>query len=156
MVLLWLFSKSSLGVPRFSPPDYHAVLERAEMDHALRVAVATQPRLMRELMVETVKMQSDIEVVADIQSEADIERAVDESNPDFLIMASSEPNLRPAICDVLLQRHPNLKILALAAERNRGVMLWASLDIHAAPVEASEEGILRALRGLTKVEGGHA
>jgi chemotaxis response regulator CheB len=124
------------------------------MDHCLRVAVATQPRLMRELMVETVKTQSDIEVVADIQSEADIERAVDECKPDFLILASSEPNLRPPICDVLLQRHPNLKILALAAERNRAVMLWASLDIHAAPVEASEEGILRAIRGLPRAEEG--
>jgi AmiR/NasT family two-component response regulator len=126
------------------------------MEHALRVAVATQPRLMRELMLETVKMQSDIEVVADIQSEADIERAVDESRPDFLIMASSESNLRPPICDVLLQRHPNMKILALAAERNRGVILWASFNIHASPVEASEEGILRAIRGLHEAKGGAA
>jgi chemotaxis response regulator CheB len=126
------------------------------MDHALRVAVATQPRLMRELMLETVKVQSDIEIVADIQSEEDIERAVEESRPDFLIIASSGSDVRPPLCDVLLNRYPKLKILALAAERNRGMLLWASLKIHSVPVEASEEGILRALRGFHDSKGGEA
>ena len=126
------------------------------MEHALRVAVATQPRLMRELMLETVKMQSDIEVVADIQSESDIERAVEESKPDFLILASSASNLRPALCDILLRRHPNMKILSLATERNRGVVLWSSFNIHSAPVEASEEGILQAIRGNYGAKGGGA
>lgn len=117
------------------------------MDHSLRVAVAAQPRLMRELMLETVKEQSDIEIVADIQNEADIERVVEESKPDVLIIASAELDLHPPVCDVLLRRHPDMKILALATERNRGVLLWASVDIQAVPVEASEEGILTAIRG---------
>ena len=124
------------------------------MDHSLRVAVATQPRLMRELMLETVKVQPDLEVVADIQKEADIERAVEESRPDFLIIASSESDLRPPICDVLLHRHPEMKILSLATERNRGVLLWASINVHEVPVEASEDGILRALRGQLSSKGG--
>ena len=124
------------------------------MDHFLRVAVATQPRLMRELMLETVKMQSDIEVVAEIQNEADIEHAVEESKPDFLIMASAESDLRPPICDVLLRHHPDMKILSLATERNRGVLLWASVDVQSVPVEASEEGILAALRGQPAPQGG--
>lgn len=125
------------------------------MDHSLRVAVAAQPRLMRELMLETVKEQSDIEIVADIQNEADIERVVEESRPDVLIIASSELDLHPPVSDVLLRRHPEMKILALATERNRGVLLWASIDIQAVPVEASEEGILAALRGqyTTSKEG---
>ncbi len=125
------------------------------MDHSLRVAVAAQPRLMRELMLETVREQSDIEIVADIQNEADIERVVEESKPDFLIIASSELDLHPPVCDVLLRRHPDMKILALATERNRGVLLWASIDVQTAPVEASEEGILAALRGqYTASRGG--
>lgn len=123
------------------------------MDHSLRVALATQPRLMRELMLETVRVQADMEVVANIQDEADIERVVDESKPDFLIIASSEAELHPPICDILLRRHPGLKILALATERNRGLLLWASIKTHAVPVEASEEGILSALRGEYSSKG---
>jgi chemotaxis response regulator CheB len=124
------------------------------MDHSLRVAVANQPRLMRELMLETVRQQANIEVVADIQNEADIERAVDENRPDFLIIASSDSDMRPPICDVLLHRHPKLKILALAAERNRSSLFWAEFEIRAVPVEASEDGILRALRGQYGPAGG--
>lgn len=123
------------------------------MDHSLRVAVATQPRLMRELMLETVKVQPDLEVVADIQNEADIERIVEESRPDFLIIAASESDLHPPICDLLLHRHPEMKILSLATERNRGVLLWASVKVHEVPVEASEEGILSALRGQLSSKG---
>ena len=123
------------------------------MDHSTRVAVATQPRLMRELMLETVSVQPDFEIVAEIQNEADIERAVEESRPDFLIIATSESDLHPPICDVLLQRHPEMKILSLATERNRGVLLWALIKIHEAPLEASEEGILSALRGQLNAKG---
>jgi chemotaxis response regulator CheB len=136
-----------LNVPFLRRFNYLANLERAVMENFLRVAVATQPRLMRELMLETVKVQSDIEVVAEIKNEADIERAVEECKPDFLIMASAESDLHPAICDILLRRHPDMKILSLATERNSGVLLWASVEIQAMPVEASEEGILAALRG---------
>jgi chemotaxis response regulator CheB len=125
------------------------------MVHSLRVAVAAQPRLIRELMLETVREQSDIEIVADIQNEADIERVVDECKPDFLIIASSELDLHPPVTDVLLRRHPEMRILALATERNRGVLLWASVNVQAVPVEASEEGILAALRGqFTTSQGG--
>jgi chemotaxis response regulator CheB len=113
----------------------------------VRVVVANQPRLMRELVVETINEQPDIEVVAEIQDESEIMQVVDGTNPDFLIIALDESDKRPPICDVLLQRHPEMKILALAPERNCSIFFWASFDIHASPVEASEAGILQALRG---------
>jgi chemotaxis response regulator CheB len=113
----------------------------------VRVVVANQPRLMRELVVETINEQPDIEVVAEIQDESEIMQVVDGTNPDFLIIALDDSDKRPPICDVLLQRHPEMKILALAPERNCSIFFWASFDIHASPVEASEAGILQALRG---------
>jgi len=113
----------------------------------VRVVVANQPRLMRELVVETINEQPDIEVVAEIQNESEILQVVDGTNPDFLIIGLDESDRRPAICDVLLQRHPDMKILALAPERNFSIFFWASFNIHASPVEASEAGILNALRG---------
>jgi len=126
------------------------------MDHPLRVAVAAQPRLIRELMLETVRTQSDIEIVADIQNEADIERLVEECKPDFLII-TSELDLHPPFSDALLRRHPAMKILALATDHNRGLLLWASIEIQATPVETSEAGILAALRGqYTQSKGGSA
>lgn len=124
------------------------------MNQLVRVAVANQPRLMRELVLETVRQQPDIEVVAEIQDESDIERAVEESKPDFLIIALHESDSCPPVCNLLLHRHPHMKVLALAVERNSSVFFWASFNIHAAPVEASEDGILGALRGKQSPLGG--
>jgi chemotaxis response regulator CheB len=116
------------------------------MVQPIRVVVANQPRLMRELVLETIIEHSDIEIVAEIQNAEEIAQVVDGTHPDFLIIALDESGDRPAICDVLLRRFPGLKILALAPERNISTFFWASFDIHSSPVEASEAGILSTLR----------
>lgn len=120
----------------------------------IRVVVANRPRLMRELVLATIADQPDIEIVGEVTDETDLVRIVRETQPDFLIVAMDEPNRRPAICDELLRFYPDMKILALAPEHNSSVFFWASLDIHFNRVEASEEGILGALRGKDQVAGG--
>ena len=124
------------------------------MERPVRVMVANQPRLVRELVLETIKEQADIEVVAEVQNESDIARAVDEIKPDFLIVTLSESDKCPPVCEVLLLRHPQMKVLALAPERNSSVFFFTAFDIHAVPVEASEEGILSTLRSKSSLVGG--
>ena len=85
-----------------------------------------------------------------MQNNEDIARVVDEQKPDFLIIALDEPERRPALCDFLLRQYPDMKILALAPDRNISLFFWASLDIHSDPIEASEEGVIRALK--SKIE----
>jgi DNA-binding NarL/FixJ family response regulator len=101
---------------------------------------------MRELVVETISEQPDIEIIAEIQDEDKIVDAVEEKHPDFLIIALNESDQRPPLCDILLRRYPEMKILALAPERNSSIFYWGSFDIHESSVEASEAGILGALR----------
>jgi chemotaxis response regulator CheB len=116
------------------------------MTQHIRVVVANRPRLMRELVVETISEQPDIEILAEIQDEDKIVDAVEEKHPDFLIIALNESDQRPPLCDILLRRYPEMKILALAPERNSSIFYWGSFDIHETSVEASEAGILSALR----------
>ena len=52
-----------------------------------RVLVANRPRLMRELILETVSDQPDIELVGEVREEEEIEKAVNERLPDFLVVA---------------------------------------------------------------------
>jgi hypothetical protein len=124
------------------------------VNQPIRVAVANQPRLMRELVLETISEQPDIEIVAEIQDEAKIEQTVDGIQPDYLIIALDESDRRPPICDVLLRRYPDMKILALAPERNCSIFFWASFAIHSNYVEASEAGILSTLRNERQMMGG--
>jgi chemotaxis response regulator CheB len=124
------------------------------MTQPIRVVVANRPRLMRELVLETIIEQPDIEIVAEIQNEDEILDVVEGTHPDFLIIALDESDQRPPLCDILLRRHPEMKILALAPERNSSIFFWASFDIHSNQVEASEAGLLSALRRKTQYVGG--
>jgi hypothetical protein len=54
----------------------------------------------------------------------------------------------------LLRRYPEMKILALAPERNSSIFYWASFDIHSSQVEASEQGLLSTLRRKNEYVGG--
>jgi chemotaxis response regulator CheB len=127
----------------------------SRMTRNVRVLVANRPRLIRELVLATIADQPDIEVVGEVQDEADILDAVEQEQPDFLIVALDDPRVRPPVCDVLLEKFPNMKILALAPERNSSIFYWASIDIHSFDVEASEEGILSVLRGPGRQAGGY-
>ena len=50
----------------------------------IRIMVATQPRLMREVVLEVISGQPDIEVVAEVQDDSKIIDLVGEMRPDWL------------------------------------------------------------------------
>jgi AmiR/NasT family two-component response regulator len=112
----------------------------------IRVLVANRPRLMRDLVLATIGDQPDIEVVGETQDEAEITELVERTRPDYLIIALQDPEVRPGLSGFLLGRYPEMKILALAAEQNRGTFYWAFVDIRSMHVESSEQGILNVLR----------
>jgi len=111
-----------------------------------RVLVANRPRLMRDLVLGTIRDQPDIEVVGETEDEAEITELVERMRPDYLIVGFDEPEARPALCGFLLGRYPQMKILAVGTERNRSVFYWAFIDIRSKAVETSEQGMLNVLR----------
>jgi chemotaxis response regulator CheB len=118
----------------------------------IRVLVANRPRLMRELVLATISDQPDIEVVGEIQDDSQILEIAGQVCPDCLIIAMEDSGMRPKICEELLERWPNMKILALAAKANNSIFYWATPVIRSNRVETSEEGILNALRGQMSSE----
>jgi AmiR/NasT family two-component response regulator len=119
----------------------------------VRVLVANRPRLMRELVIATICDQSDIEIVGEVQDESGIGSAVDQMRPDFLIVALESHDRLPDFCQSILQGHPQIKIIAIAPDRNSTVFYWASLRVQFNQIEASEAGVLNALRGITQPAG---
>jgi hypothetical protein len=67
--------------------------------------------------------------------------------PDFLIVALDRHDRLPDFCQSILQSHPQIKIIAIASDRNSTVFYRASLRIESNQIEASEAGVLGALRG---------
>jgi DNA-binding NarL/FixJ family response regulator len=113
----------------------------------IRVLVANRPRLMRELVMATIADQPDIEIVGEVQEESGVREAVDQTQPDFLIVALDSQDRLPEFCQSVLESHPQIKIIAIAPDRNSSVFYWASLRVQSNEIEASEAGVLNALRG---------
>ena len=112
----------------------------------IRVVVANEPRLMRELVLETIAGQPDIEIVSEVQNRADITRVVEDVQPDFLIIELTESESCLLLYSKLLQQFPKMKILALSLDGDSKIFYGPSLHVLANGVEASEEGVLGALR----------
>jgi AmiR/NasT family two-component response regulator len=112
----------------------------------VRVLVANHPRLMREMVMETIADQPDIEIVGEVVDDSDLNDIVEQTQPDVLILSLEEPERPLGKCGFLLGRYPRMRILALAPEKNRGIYYWAMVDIRNKPVESSEAGLLNAIR----------
>ena len=124
------------------------------MDRAIRILVANRPKLMRELILETLADEPGIEIVGEVSDEATILDRVHQTSPDLLVIALDEPGKRPGICDAVLRDHPQLRIIAVASDQNRSTGYWASFDIHSGDIEPSEQGILNAVRTMAAGVGG--
>lgn len=118
-----------------------------------RVLVANRPRLIRELILAAIVNQPDIEVVGEVLNDSELVDAIEESQPDVLILALDAAESREAQCGFLLGRRPQMRILALAPEENRGTFYWAVVDVRTKPLESSEAGILNALRDPPSLVG---
>jgi DNA-binding NarL/FixJ family response regulator len=118
----------------------------------IRVLVANQPRLIRELIVATIADQPDIELVGEVGKQEDLADAVAQSRPDVLIVAMDAQE-NPVQCGFFLGRYPEMRILALAPEQNRAFFYWAIVDVRRRSLESSEAGILDAMRQGAHVVG---
>jgi chemotaxis response regulator CheB len=116
------------------------------MEKAIRVLVANRPRLMRETILSTFADQTDIEIVGEVVDDSEIVESVKKTLPNFVVIALDRPGERPRVCDDLLREHPEVRVIAVAPAKNYIVYYWASLDIHSSNIEASEKGMLNALR----------
>jgi AmiR/NasT family two-component response regulator len=124
------------------------------MARLVRVLVANRPKLMRELIVSTLADEPGVEIVGEVADEAEIVERVRQVSPDLLVIALDEPSKRPELCEVLLRVRPELRIIAVASQENCSVFYWASFDIHSSEIEASEQGILNAVRNITTLGAG--
>ncbi len=123
------------------------------MEKVIRVLVANRPRLMRELILTTFADQPDIEIVGEVGDESEISESIKRTLPNFVVIALDHPGTRPAICDELLREHPEVRVIAVAPEKNYVVYYWASFQIHSNDIEASEEGMLSAMRNRMVANG---
>ena len=109
---------------------------------------------MQELVLATISDQPDIEIVGQVQNDEEIENAVAQTRPDFLIVALEKSDRLPRTCRAVLEQHPHMKIIAIAPNRNSTMFYWTSLNIRSNRIESSEESVLSVLRGKAQTAQG--
>jgi len=115
------------------------------MEKPTRILVANHPRLMREVVVATLANQPGIEIVGEVTDRDEILPQVHATLPDLVVIGLEENEDRPPICDRVLRQFPALRIIAVAARKDRSLCFWASFDIHCQDIEASTAGLLSAV-----------
>jgi len=88
------------------------------MEKVIRVLVANRPRLMRELILTTFADQPEHRNCWRSWRRVGDLREHKENPADFVVIALDHPGTRPAICDELLREHPEVRVIAVAPEKN--------------------------------------
>lgn len=101
----------------------------------------------------TISDQPDIEIVGEVPDESEIEMAIERTRPDFVIVALEKSDRLSSICQKTLQSHPEMRVIAIAPDRDNLMFYSTSLRIQADQLEASEAGVLNALRGKSQPPG---
>lgn len=111
---------------------------------SLRIVVGELPRLMREIIVQTLSTQADIEVVKEVRDLSTIRESVPDLRPDVVILGCAESEVADIGSD-LLKSDPRMRLLALTAE-GRNAFLYQLNPQKVALGELSPKRLLEAVR----------
>jgi DNA-binding NarL/FixJ family response regulator len=107
--------------------------------------------MMREVIAMSLADEDDVELVADITDEADISRVIEETTPDFLIVSLDSRGFGPSAREDMLQRHPEMQIMALASDGNSFTLFSASNGIRSMTYKGPEAEILDVMRSNSRI-----
>jgi DNA-binding NarL/FixJ family response regulator len=75
-----------------------------------RIAVVEMPRMLRDIVAETIAMEPDMEVVAEFSDATSVASSNDRMAVEVVVVGRDDRSL----ADLLLAQHPQLKIFAVA------------------------------------------
>jgi DNA-binding NarL/FixJ family response regulator len=111
--------------------------------------------MMRDLIATSLAQEEDVEVVAQISDEAEIPRLIEEIKPEFLIVSIDARRFGQLAREDMLQRHPELQIIALSSDGNSFTLFSASDGVRSMTYREAEAEILDVLRSSCRTrEGG--
>jgi DNA-binding NarL/FixJ family response regulator len=75
-----------------------------------RILLFDMPRMLRDIVIETLAAEPDMEVAAEVATADDLLRSVERRNADVVVTRRDDSSLAA----LLLTRQPQLKVLAVA------------------------------------------
>jgi DNA-binding NarL/FixJ family response regulator len=99
------------------------------------------------MLYDTIREESDIEVVGDVSEDSAIVPATERTNPDCLIVPLDGPGVSLSMYTTILLRRPHVRIVAIGEGTDVVEIYWMSQegDIRRTYSTASREAIVQAL-----------
>src|SRR3712207_1789153 len=106
--------------------------------------IAEMPKLMRDIIVDTVLPEPDIEIVGEVAGGDDLLQLAGRTRPDVVIRALDRADLLSEF-DRLLYTYPETRVLAVTTNGRQAILY--ELRPQQVPLgEASPHGLLAAIR----------
>jgi DNA-binding NarL/FixJ family response regulator len=102
------------------------------------------PRVLSDILRETLGRQPDIRVVGEAASGAELQDAVSDLDADVVITGLGAADNR-ALCQLLLVRHPGVSVIGIPDDRS-GASRWQLRLDEVSLGDVSPDGLVEAIR----------
>jgi DNA-binding NarL/FixJ family response regulator len=93
-----------------------------------RIVLANGSRLLREMLKRILFKSENLEVVREVTDQKELPAAIEQSDPEWVIVSLSFDNGVPSWVDNYLAVHPSVRFMAVATDGSKVKMKW--LEIH--------------------------
>jgi DNA-binding NarL/FixJ family response regulator len=119
----------------------------------IKVLLASRPKMLSDVIRNIVTRQPDMEVVGEVLDPIELLLTARARPVDVVIVTPLDSEGDPQICRLMLEEHPQLKIVALSV-KNEAAFLYESGSRKKRIDEPSEPSILGAIREAMHLSAG--
>jgi DNA-binding NarL/FixJ family response regulator len=80
-----------------------------------QIILANEPRLLRKLLARVLEMTPGVNVVCEVGSLAELPDAVEQTDPQWMVVSLWQQGKLPEIVKSILAQHPSIKVMGMAA-----------------------------------------
>ena len=89
-----------------------------------RIILANDSRLMREMLNRILLKAKHLDVVQQVTDHEDLPAAIQQQDAEWIILSMPADNKIPDWADTYLQKHPNVRIMAVSPDGSRVNLKW--------------------------------
>ena len=80
-----------------------------------QIILANEPRLLRKLLARVFEKTPGVHVVCEVSDLAELQKAVDQTDPQWMVVPLWQKGRLPGIIKSILVQHPSIKVMGMAA-----------------------------------------
>lgn len=115
---------------------------------SIHVLIANLTGIVAERVEQTVRQQSDIQLLGSVNAGIDVDAIVAEA--DVLVFGANDVYSPPEKCLQILSNYPNLKILVLTTTGDEAIAYWQALHCHQIQITSSDT-LIESIRQINSL-----